>query len=529
MRPPKHSPLFMVICIALAIMLFISCPIPIYAIPIAPIIAILCSTLGGFILGWFLNDMAQHESRSPGVTTDSYVNEIVSAYEHDVQTMSNYGYTMLASLERMRLYYARLAEHRVLDHLHINESYLDQYEKEVMIDVANDLCNLTNAYFTSLDNALDHLNWISYDRFTGDLKDYKIYIGKVAGNLAYAEAVDLDDVADLFIFYQAKETVKIFDCGAKTLGTAEAGSNLDARKYLILGGEVNVGIAVRSGASGDITYRIDYTRIWFIYPDNHAEWIDLGSDLSKWHVLDVVNYIDSIYDTAWSYAKAYHQMLRGMGYTNKNQVPDNLLVVPPDVVFPTPWNLEQNYSMTPEEVMAYYIGLLNALQEFFNESNYRLAQYLSHVNVTMPDVREWLKNVVIRFPNGSIWLNVTRLIPVWYPGVQTFYPGQDNVLQNPMGALVQLPNGEWMYVQIPSGYMLNPAAIHTPYGENINPWTLQPYQAGFNPIYEQYESPEPEYVKTMNDVMQLIMALMPLLILLAIIQMIPNILSGRRR
>ena len=86
-----------------------------------------------------------------------------------------------------------------------------------------------------------------------------------------------------------------------------------------------------------------------------------------------------------------------------------------------------------------------------------------------------------------------------------------------------------MYVQIPSGYMLNPMAIHTPYGETINPWTLQPYQGGFNPVYQQYQSPEPEYVKTMNEVMQLIMALMPLLILLAIIQMIPNILSGRRR
>jgi len=101
-------------------------------------------------------------------------------------------------------------------------------------------------------------------------------------------------------------------------------------------------------------------------------------------------------------------------------------------------------------------------------------------------------------------------------------------LQNPMGALVQLPNGEWRYIQLPSGYMINPALVHTPFGDTTNPWTLASYPAGFNPIYQNYQSPEPEYVKTMHEVMQLIMALMPLLILLAIIQMIPRILSGRR-
>jgi len=529
MRPPKHSPLFMTIALALAIMLFISYPIPVYAVPVAPIIAILCSTLGGFILGWVLNDMTQHESRSPGVTVDSYVREIASEFDHNVQTMSNYGYTVMASLERMRLYYARLAEHRVLDYLDVNESYLDQYEADVMIDVASDLCNLTYAYFQSMDNLLDHLSWLDYDRFTGDLQDYHVVISLVS-NLQYYQynTYDFNQLKDAYISFKAVGEVKVFDCKAKVLATADPYSRFDPRYNLVLGGDVQAAIEIIDGTSGEHYW--GYRYIGFKDPNGNILYkIDLKENLNKWHVLDVINYIDSIYDTAWSYAKAYHQMLRGMGYTNKYQVPDNLLVVPPDVVFPTPWNLEQNYSMTPEEVMAYYVGLLNALQKFFNESNYRLAQYLSHQNVTIPDVREWLKNVVIRFPNGTIWLNVTRLIPIWYPGIQTFYPGQDNVLQNPMGALAQLPNGEWMYVQIPSGYMLNPMAIHTPFGDTTNPWTLQPYQGGFNPIYQNYQSPEPEFVKTMNEVMQLIMALMPLLILLAIIQMIPNILSGRRR
>ena len=360
MRPPKHSPLFMAIALALAIMLFISYPIPVYAIEpvtIGTIIAVLCTTIGGFLVGWSFSEMAKHEAREPGVTLDSYVNEIASAFEHDVQTMSNYGYTVLASLERMRLYYARLAEHRVLDYLDVNESYLDQYEHEVMIDVAEDLCNLTNAYFTSLDNMLDHLQWLGYDRFTGDLKDYKIYLARQTNCFNPDCAYDVDDLADAWIFYEAQETVKVFDCKAKTLGTVEAGGHIDPRKYLVLGGEVKAGIAVRLGSSGEHVY---HTNRRFILFHNHANGfhyeIDLGEDLNKWHVLDVANYIDSIYDTAWAYAKAYHQMLRGMGYTNKNQVPDNLLVVPPDVVFPTPWNLEQNYSMTPEEVMAYYIG-----------------------------------------------------------------------------------------------------------------------------------------------------------------------------
>ena len=530
MRPPKHSPFFMAIALALAIMLFISYPIPVYAVPVAPIIAVLCTTIGGFLVGWSFAHLTSVEARSPGVTLDTYVSTIASAYEHDVQTLSNYGYYVMASLERMRLYYARLAELRVLDYLHVNSSYLDQYEAEVMIDVADDLCNLTKAYFTSLSNLMDHLQWLSYDRFTGDLSDYKIYLTKDPTNFAYPTAHDLDGVADMFIFYHAKENVKVYDCDAKALGVAETGSNLDARKYIILAGDVDVGIGVREGASGDKDYDLHKHIIVFrdTADSENIAVIDLKYNLEKWHVLDVVNYIDSIYDTAWSYAKAYHQMLRGMGYTKKEQVPDDLLPIPPDIVFPTPWNLKQNHSMTEEEVMAYYLALLKALEKFFNESSNKLAKYLSNQNFSFPDTREWLKNVIIRFPNGTIYLNVTRLIPVWYLGEQTFYPGQDNVLQNPMGALVQLPNGEWRYIMLPSGYMINPALVHTPFGETTDPWTLRNYQAGFNPVYEGYKPPEPEYVKTMNEVMQLIMALMPLLILLAIIQMIPRILSGRR-
>ena len=532
MRPPKHSPLFMAIALALAIMLFISYPIPVYAIEpvtVGTIIAVLCTTIGGFLVGWSFAHLTSVEARSPGVKLDSYVNKIASAYEHDVQTMSNYGYTVMATLERMRLYYARLAEHRVLDYLHINESHLDQYEPEIMIDVADDLCNLTHAYYQSLDSMLDHLNWLSYDRFTGDLGGYKIKVESWAncyggGCMKY----DLDSVDKLWIAYRAEEEIIVYDCNTKTLVNASVNSIIDPRKMIVLAGEVDAAIAIRYGTSGETVY--GFHAIRFEDPNgNLLSLIDLGEDLKKWHVLDVANYIDSIYDTAWAYAKVYHQTLRGLGYTKKEQVPDALLAIPPDVVFPTPWHLEETYHMTPEEVMAYYVGLLTSISKWFNESNYRLADYLSHQNVTMPDPREWLKNVTIRFPNGTIYQYVIKLIPIWYPGNQTFYPGQDNVLQNPMGALVQLPNGEWMYVQIPSGYMLNPMAIHTPFGDTTNPWTLQPYQGGFNPIYEQYESPEPEYVKTMHDVMQLIMALMPLLILLAIIQMIPNILSGRRR
>ena len=528
MRPPKHSPLFMAIALALAIMLFISYPIPVYAVPVAPIIAILCTTIGGILVGWSFAHLTSVEARSPGVTLDSYVNEIASAFDHDVQTMSNYGYTILASLERMRLYYARLAEHRVLDYLDVNESYLDQYEHEIMIDVANDLCNLTYAYFQSMDNMLDHLEWLDVDRFTGDLQDYHAVVS-IVPDLSYYQfnTFNFDQLMDAYISFKAVGEVKVFDCQAKVLATADPDSRFDPRYKLVLSGDVEAAIEIIDGASGEHYW--GYRYLGFKDANgNNLYVIDLGENLNKWHVLDVIGYIDSIYDTAWAYAKVYHQTLRGLGYTSRYQVPDSLLAIPPDIVFPTPWYLEETKLMTPEEVMAYYVGLLNSISKWFNESNYRLVQYLDHQNVTMPDVREQLKNVTIRFPNGTIWLNVTKLIPIWYPGKQTFYPGQDNVLQNPMGALVQLPNGEWRYIQLPSGYMINPMAVHTPFGDTTNPWTLDSYPGGFNPIYENYQSPEPEYVKTMNDVVQLIMALMPLLILLAIIQMIPRILSGRR-
>jgi len=529
MRPPKHSPLFMAIAVALAIMLFISYPIPVYAIEpvtVGTIIAVLCTTIGGFLVGWSFAHLTSVEAREPGVTLDSYVSTIASAYEHDVQTLSNYGYFVTASLERMRLHYARLAELRVLDYLDKDPEHLDQYEAEVMIDVADDLCNLTYAYFQSLDAMLDHLNWISTDRFTGegDLGNYKIYIG-TSPDMIYPR--DLDTVHKLWVSLYVHRGSLVYNCQTKTIANVSESGEFDPRHILFLSGDASASICVRVGTSGEI--ECNYRTIGFVSSSgNYIDKIDLGENLEKWHVIEVANYIDSIYDTAWAYAKAYHQMLRGMGYTNKNQVPDDLLPIPPDIVFPTPWNLKQNHSMTEEEVMAYYLALLKAIEKFFNESSNKLAKYLSNQNFSFPDTREWLKNVIIRFPNGTIYLNVTRLIPVWYLGEQTFYPGQDNILKNPMGALVQLPSGEWQYIQLPSGYMINPALVHTPFGETTDPWTLKNYQAGFNPVYEGHKPPEPEFVKTMNDVMQLIMALMPLLILLAIIQMIPRILSGRR-
>ena len=523
MRPPKHSPLFMAIALALAIMLFISYPIPVYAIPVAPIVGILSIAFGLFS-GWVIWGWSQEEARSPGVTLESYVSEIASAFEHDTQMLSSYGYTVIAFLERVRLYYARLAEHRVLDYLDVDPEHLDQYKAEVMIDVADDLCNLTYSYFQGLDNALEHLNWISTDRFTGDLGDYRI---KVATSPDMNYPKDLDSVDKLWVSLYVHEGSLVYNCQTKTIANVSSSAYFDPRHILFLSGDASASICIRIGTSGET--ECGYRAIGFTDPEgNYIDKIDLGEDLEKWHVLDVANYLDSIFDTAWSYAKVYHQTLRGLGYTKKEQVPDALLAIPPDVVFPTPWYLEETYHMTPEEVMAYYAGLLNSIAKWFNGSNYRLVDYLSHQNVTMPDPREWLKNVTIRFPNGTIYQYVIKLVPIWYLGNQTFYPGQDNVLQNPMGALVQLPNGEWRYIQLPSGFMINPALVHTPFGDTTNPWTLDSYPAGFNPIYENYQSPEPEYVKTMNEVMQLIMALMPLLILLAIIQMIPRILSGKR-
>jgi len=100
-----------------------------------------------------------------------------------------------------------------------------------------------------------------------------------------------------------------------------------------------------------------------------------------------------------------------------------------------------------------------------------------------------------------------------------------------MAALVKFKNGTWAYVEIPANYTIIPQKIVTPNGV-VPTIVLQYYRGGLNPAYPTPNPSVPiELTTPASDVviatMQVILALLPLILILAVVNMISGL--GRRR
>ena len=244
----------------------------------------------------------------------------------------------------------------------------------------------------------------------------------------------------------------------------------------------------------------------------------------------MLNNLDSVYDAAFDYAKAYHQFLRNMGYTDPSQIPPDMVYPPPDVWLPTLNETFRKYSEKWDEIYARYLALLQQFSKAFNETNYRLVQLWNELNASFADAREKFLNVIIRDINGTLWGIVDILIPLWVSKAQEFYANQTNILKGVIGALVRFQNGTWKYVEIPAGWSITPSSIITPSGQTPS-LLLQNWAGGMNPAYTPGNHSQPtylssDYAEAVTLTLQLVLGIMSLVLLLAIVNMITRM--GRR-
>ena len=569
MKPRKHSLLFSVLALTLACLLFNASVVQ-AGLPVVPIIISFVIGLGGGVtLGWWLT----HQDREPGVTAESYVRSQVHSWKTQLISFENYVENTVKLLLYGKFYFVRVAEYQAKNY--VNYENLEQAEDKVMQQVAEMLHNISASFAEGLTNFGNELRNFAINRLTGDLNgEYLIFLGdeSVVYNGIHYGRVDWMDSIIPVVKVPPGEWIKvwIFDkkvtaigggrikltaiCtnqtlsyetesdrwdsfGAGGLYRLEVESNnvyIDLRNILIIedSDKVEYGfVGISEIHFTDSTVKnLVYARYFTITTGslNEVEVINLDDVFSG--VEEVIHTIDNIYDEAFNYAKVQHQLLRSMGYTDPSKIPPDLVLPPPDVVMPTVEDLYKK-GFSPEQILAAYLAYLKQLGKAFNETSYKRATKWTPENASFADVREKLLNVIIKDIYGRIWAEIEELIPIWLSEVQEFKANMSNILKGVMAALVKFKNGTWAYVEIPANYTIIPQKIVTPNGV-VPTIVLQNYRGGLNPAYPTPTPSVPiELTTPASDVviatMQVILALLPLILILAVVNMISSL--GRRR
>jgi hypothetical protein len=181
------------------------------------------------------------------------------------------------------------------------------------------------------------------------------------------------------------------------------------------------------------TYTIDVTNTTQVDPDS----IRFALDITQ-------NFANSL-------ANAYWTTLRNAGIYSASQIPANMVIPPPDIIFLTNDDLSQ---LTSPEIMAMYLAYLKALGNFYNSSTYTTITTFSTANVT--------------FANEAVIVNASFLNPyqniTWTEGdlyvqvYQDMHLGLGLNLLNSSGLLYNLNDTTcWSYA---SGDYLNISHIY---------------------------------------------------------------------
>ena len=577
---PKRSILFSVLALTLACLLFNASIIQVSGIaPIVIILALIGTGIGGIIGGYFLHDFLNAQSQAPGVNLDSYVLTVSDSWETGAINMGNYLQSLAANLNWAKEYYGRVAANIAGNYL--DKESLDPYEEEIMRDIAYDLyAYYENSTIKGLYNFANELRRFAYERLTGDLESYRVYLGSyVSGGGAYSGDAWLDETSEVLPVYRYTGSFKAWIFGYVKIGfvDSDGDSNPDGSgtwKFVSLSDNKTYTVDVTSSAftiysipegiyeitfTGDISEWndngvISMYNLLIIADTSHLnpgfaakfDTIRYGNCFEVWNqgtklksidlmnvwnaVRNIINNLDAAYDAAYNNARIKHQTCRDLGYTDPSQA-DACILPAPTVVAPTLQDLYENYTKNYDELLAYYLAYLQKLNETFAKTDASLIQLIDQMNLTFADVREKLLSVVIRDLNGSVWAVVDELIPLWVSQAQEFYANATNTLQGVIGALVKFQNGTWRYVEIPAGWSIEPGTIITPSGESPS-LLLQNWAGGVNPAYTpSTNQTQPEFVtpasEALTTTLQLVLAILPLVLILTVVNMLVNL--GKRR
>ena len=567
MKPHKHPLLFSVLALTLACLLLNASIIQVSGVaPIVIILSLVGAAIGGGITGWFVHDWLSKQSESPGVDLDSYMFSVMDRWDTDINNAANYVKSISVSLTWAKEYYGRVASYKAGEYL--DKESLDPYEEDLMRDIAYDLYSYYyNTTIRGLDNFIDELARFADERLTGNLEEYSIYLVNS----------DLRDAIDTLPVYKYTGSFKAWIFGDV--------------KVAVIGQDTNSGgTFVFRNLKTNQTFSVDAVRQDFttvnipegIYEVTYSPWfsgpkgliamenilviadsnnlvvgfagvfdaisftyVEFGTYLEvrksgsilkyidltdvEYAVKDVINQLDMIYDAAFNSARMVHENCRNAGFTDPSQADQcPFIYIPPTVAFPTIKELYERFGQNYDEMLAHYLALLQKLNETMQNLEEDFSGMISELNLSFADVREHFENVLLQIGNQT--LEIQKLIPLWITQAQEFYANASNTLQGMMGALAIFKNGTVRYIVIPPGSTLTPQIISTPNGL-VPSLDLQNWVGGLNPAYTPGNYTEPTFVtpasETVQVTLQLLFAVLPLILLLAVVNMITNL--GRRR
>ena len=564
MKPHKHPLLFSVLALTLACLLINASIVQVSgAIPVW--IIVLGSVVGGGIAGWFAHYFLAGQSETPGVDLTTYVLNNVDRWEVSIENMANYLRSIIEALTWAKEYYSRLASYTAGEYL--DKESLDPYEEDVMRDIAYGLyCYHYNTTIRGLDNFIDELARFARERLTGSLEEYSIRLGGgdlkdaidtlpayrytgsfkawIFGDVKVAVTGTASNAVGTFVFRNLK-TNQTFSVDAVrkdftavdipkgiyevTYSSSSGYVGLIAMENILIIADSSNLIVGFAGVfdAGSFTYVGFGTYLEVYKSGSILKYIDL-TDV-EYAVKDIVNQLDLIYDAAFNSARITHQTCRNAGFTDPSQADQcPFIYAPPTIAFPTVEEAYETFGQNYDEMLAYYLALLQRLNETMQTLEEDFTGMISELNLSFADVREHFENVLLQIGNQT--LEIKKLIPLWITQAQEFYANASNTLQGMMGALAIFKNGTVRYIVIPPGSTLTPQIISTPSGATPSIY-LQNWEAGLNPAYTPGNYTEPTFVtpasETVQVTLQLLFAVLPLILLLAVVNMITNL--GRRR
>lgn len=569
----KHLLLSVLVIVLAAMLLNFSILQVTQAIPVLVVLALVGAAIGGGLVGYFIHDFVAKQ-QEPGITLDAYTLTVFDTWQARVNDAANYLKSISQTLLWSKEFYSRVAAYAAGGYL--ESSSLDPYEEQIMRPIAQDLyAYYENAVINSLKSFTNELVYFTKSRLTGDLASYDIYMGPYPGasggiNLGSRWLKSLsssETIKPVYRFYYANTELVAWVLGDIIIATMDidGDEDPDGSGYLYLSGlynNVNYTFYADSAqwrtysvtpgiykitASGAMLLAMDNILITFqnkelmigfaakFYTVRFDQTFSLYKQNTKlaemnldnvWNAIKSIhNSIDMIYDAAFNSARVQHTTCRLAGVTDSSRM-NECVLPPPTVVMPTTNEMYQRFGTNYDLWLAYYLAYLNSLNETLARAN-RITT-VTPQNVSFADVREQFINVVLRDATNATVAMLQKLVPLWITQAQEFRAGANNTLQSRMGAIAVFPNGTIKYLEIPAGWTITPSRIVTPEGD-VPTLMLDNYEAGIRPAYQENELPETEFTsneQAVQTMLQLFIMLLPLIVILALVQVIANI--GRR-
>jgi len=329
------------LAILLSVLVLVSYPVPVSAIPILPVVIIISAFLGG-VAGWFLHDYFNKQPSVTGITYYDYMVNLFNFWKNEHQTRLNTAEYLSDLVSKYKLYIIRKAEYNALNYLDRSVLPLEVMSfDENGNDPMGVLCKIQRAIHDLL---AESVALADYTADTAVNKNYgKIQVWWTSYNQYTTNTGPLDlgetNIGDVGVYYVVRGNAEItlYDCNTSRFETytfTGYHEYIPSRDKILINPTVeNARVKFSNVACGG-TYPYCYASGLVVSAKKQdGQWYTVGSqDFITTTYLNALNRIRNLFWEGYNYAQAYHQILRSRGYTSKSDVPPIFICPPVDAI-----------------------------------------------------------------------------------------------------------------------------------------------------------------------------------------------------